>query len=113
MATKTTCQKKPDWYFELVKKFPLAHIRDDRHLDAAQVVIDQLLQRDLDRGSQDYLDVLTDLVEIYEDQHHAIPDASESDVLGELMRANHLTQTALAKKVGISQSTISSVLRGS
>src|SRR5947209_2948470 len=112
MAAKTVSQKGRDRYLELVKQFPLTHIRDDRHLDTAQKVIDQLLQKALDKGSQEYLDVLTDLVEIYEDQHHAIPDAAESDVLRELMRANCLTQASLAKKVGISQSTISSVLSG-
>src|SRR6266404_6122022 len=113
MAVKTTALKRRDRYFALVKQFPLVHIRDDNHLDLAQKIIDQLLQQDLAHGSQDYLDVLTDLVEIYEDEHHAIPDASESDVLRELMHANALSQTRLAKKVGISQSTISSVLNGS
>jgi len=51
-------------------------------------------------------------VEKYEDEHEPIPDASEVDVLCELMRANGLSQMALASKVGISQSTISAVLNG-
>ena len=102
----------PDTYFALVKQFPLAHLRDDDHLDAAQEMIDRLLTRDLDEGEQDYLDVLTDLVESYEDAHIEIPAASEADVLRALMESNGLSQARLAKRVGISQSTISSVLNG-
>jgi HTH-type transcriptional regulator/antitoxin HigA len=102
----------PDTYFELVKRFPLIRIRDDDHLVDAQEVIDRLLEKDLDAGEQEYLDVLTDLVEDFEEEHVSIPDASEADVLRELMDANRLTQAGLAKETGISQSTISSILLG-
>jgi HTH-type transcriptional regulator / antitoxin HigA len=78
----------------------------------AQKMIDQLLQQNLDDGAQDYLDVLTDLVETYEDQHVPISDASEADVLRELIRTNNLTQSQLAKQVGIAQSILSAVLNG-
>ena len=102
----------PDTYFALVKQFPLTHLRDDDHLDAAQEVIDRLLTRNLDEGEQDYLDVLTDLVESFENANVVIPDASEADVLRAIMESNGLSQTRLAKRVGISQSTISAVLNG-
>lgn len=55
---------------------------------------------------------MTDLIETYEDQHYPIPDASEADVLRELIRSNKLSQPLLAKRTGISQSTISAVLNG-
>jgi HTH-type transcriptional regulator/antitoxin HigA len=113
MAGKTAARTLPDSYFELVKRFPLTHVRDDDQLEAAQEVIDRLLQEDLDEGAQEYLDALTDLVETYEEEHVPIPDASEADVLRELMRANGLSQGKLQKAVGISQSTISAVLNGS
>ncbi len=106
-------QTLPDAYFEFVKRFPLTHIRDDAHLAAATTVIDRLLRVNLDVGGQEYLDALTDLVETYEAKHVTIPDAPEADVLRELIRASGLTQPNLAKKVGIAQSTISSVLNGS
>jgi HTH-type transcriptional regulator/antitoxin HigA len=112
MAAKVAPKRLPDTYFKLVRQFPLAHIRDDRHLDSAQMMIDRLLTEDIDAGAQEYLEVLTDLVENYEDEHVIIPDASEAEVLGELIRANGLSQLDLAKKVGISQSTISAVLKG-
>ena len=101
-----------DTYFTLVKQFPLTHLRDDDHLDAAQDMIDRLLTRNLDEGEQDYLDVLTDLVESYESTHVEIPAGSEADVVRALMESNGLSQTRLAERVGISQSTISAVLNG-
>jgi HTH-type transcriptional regulator/antitoxin HigA len=88
------------------------HIRDDAHLAEAQETIDRLLEENPDEGIQEYLEVLSDLVEAYEEEHYPIPDASEADVLRELMRSNRLTQARLAKAVGISQSTISAVLSG-
>ena len=112
MAPKIKTWTLSDTYFELVKRFPLTYIHDDDHLDAAQAVIDELLQQNLDEGAQEYLNVLTDMVEAYEDAHVPIQDASEADVLRELMNANRLTQPKLAKAVGISQSTISAVLNG-
>ena len=99
-------------YFELVKQFPLTHIRDTDHLSAAQDVIDRLLQDKLDEGAQEYLDALTDLVAVYENEHEPIPDASEVEVLKELMRSNGLSQTKLAKETGIPRSTLAAMLSG-
>ena len=113
MAVNSTQQRIPATYFKLVKEFPLTHIRDEKHMDSAQEMLDRLLVQNLDRGAQEYLDALTDLIEIYEDENVPIPDASEADVLRELMSANGLTQSSLSKKVGIAQSTISAVLSGS
>jgi HTH-type transcriptional regulator/antitoxin HigA len=112
MAVKATRTALPDTYFRLVKRFPLTHIRDDAHLELAQAMIDRLLEEHLDEGAEEYLGALTDLVETYEDEHHAIRDASEADVLRELMRSNDLSQARLAKAVHISQSTLSAVLNG-
>jgi HTH-type transcriptional regulator/antitoxin HigA len=105
-------RRVPDSYFELVGQFALIHIRDDDHLAEALDVLDRLLARDLDAGGQEYVDVLADLIEAYEDEHVAIPDASEADVLRGLMRSNGLTQSELRRRTGIAQSTISAVLNG-
>ncbi len=113
MAVKTAARTLPDTYFRLVKRFPLAHLRDDEHLEAALEVIDDLLRQDLDEGARAYLDVLTDLVAMYEDEHVPIPDAPEADVLRALMAAHGLSQPKLAQAVGIAQSTLSAVLNGS
>src|SRR4051812_48036683 len=100
MAIKTAFGLLPDSYFDLVKQFPLIHIRGDDHLKEAQDLIDRLLREDLDEGGQEYLDALTDLIEVYEDDHVLIPDASEADILRELMGSNRISQPRLAKEVG-------------
>ena len=55
----------PRWaYFGLVRSFPLRHLSSDQELAKAIEVIDSLIARgDLDAGEQDYLDILTDIVE--------------------------------------------------
>ena len=112
MAVKATTPRVPDTYWKLVKRFPLIPIRDEAHLDEALAVLNGLLRQDRDDGAQAYLDVLTDLVAAYEDEHVPMADVSEADVLRELMRSNGLSQMELAKAVGIAQSTISAVLTG-
>ena len=77
MPVKTGSRPLPDTYLELIKEFPLVHILDNKTMITAQGMIDRLLAKDLDKGAQQYLDVLTDLVEKYEDEHEPIPDASE------------------------------------
>jgi HTH-type transcriptional regulator/antitoxin HigA len=111
-GARVAASSLPDTYFDLVRKFPLVHLRDFAHLDAASALIDDLLRQDLDEGGQAYVGALTDLVEVFEDENVAIPNASEADVLRELMNANRLSQTRLAKEVRVSQSTLSAVLNG-
>lgn len=101
-----------DSYFDLARRFPLVRIRDDDHLDQAEEVIHELLRRDRDSGADAYLEALSILVESYEKDRDAIPDASPAEVLRELMRSNGISQTRLAKDVHIAQSTISAILSG-
>ncbi len=108
MAVKTA----PASYFKLVERFPLASIRDDAHLKRAQAILDELLRVPSDKGTELYLDALTDLVERYEAVHEPAREVFEGDVLKELMRANGLTQKMLEARVGITQSTISAIMNG-
>jgi HTH-type transcriptional regulator / antitoxin HigA len=112
MAVDITAGPVSDVYLDLVRRFPLTRIKDDKHLKAAIHVIDALLQEDLDAWGQEYFDVLTDLVESYEEQHVRLPDASQVDVLEELLRSNNLSQSQLCKHVGIARSTFSAILTG-
>jgi HTH-type transcriptional regulator/antitoxin HigA len=112
MAAKVAPSTVRDTYPKLLGQFRLVPIKDDDHLAAAHEIIDRLMQEDLDPSGEDYLNVLVDLVEAYEARHFPIADASDVDVLRELMRSKNLGQTDRAKEVGISQSTISAVLRG-
>jgi HTH-type transcriptional regulator/antitoxin HigA len=103
-----------DRYFDLVQKFPLKHLRSDRALADAIEVIDSLIARKrLARGEQEYLDVLTDLVEQYEEDTHPMPQVSDAAMLRHLIEARGIKQTKLAQETGIAMSTISNVLNGS
>lgn len=102
-----------DSYLELIEEFPLAAIRTDAHLRAAQSVMDCLLAKGkLDSGESLYLDALSDLTAAYEDQHHAIEPASDADMLRHLLEAKGVTQVELHRAAGIPKSTISEVLAG-
>jgi HTH-type transcriptional regulator/antitoxin HigA len=105
--------KVRDRYLDLVGEFPLTSIKSDGHLAAAQKVMDQLLaQRRLGAGEMAYLDALSDLVAAYEDEHHAVPPASDADMLRHLMEAKGISGTQLSHDTRIAKSTISEILHG-
>lgn len=105
--------KGEDRYLELVGLFPLRPIRSEEELDEATKVIHMLIDQDsLSPPEDDYLDVLSDLVEAYETVHYPDEDVSDADMLRYFMELRELTQATLAKQVGIAESTISEVLAG-
>ncbi len=112
MGIKVIAPTLADTYFELVREFPLTHIKDKHHLMQSQAMLDRLLRRDLDEGGEAYLDALTDLVGVFEDENESIPDAPAGDILRELVASSGLSQQKLARAVGMAQSTISAVLNG-
>jgi len=116
MATKTKFGLKGkgrDSYLELILAFPLSSIRSDAHLDEAQKVMDRLLAKGtFDDGEETYLDALSDLVGVYEDEHHAIEPASDADMLRHLLEAKGVTQAQLSQEAGIAKSTVSEILAG-
>jgi len=76
-------------------------------------VIHYLIDRDsLSRPEKDYLDVLTGLVEEYEEVQYPEEPVSDSEMLTYLMDKREVTQAAVAKATGIAVSTISEVLSG-
>ena len=100
-------------YLKLVRIFPLRPLRSDKELNNAIKMIDSLIIRgDLDTGEQDYLDILTDIVEKYEAEEHPMPPVSDADMLRHLIEARRISQSKLAADVRISMSTISEVLNG-
>ena len=105
MVTMTTRSKTNDDYLPLVKAFPLVPIKNDRHLSEAISVIDRLAVADEEKmsaGEADYLMVLTDLVEKYENEHHAI-DLSHlgaTDVLKHLLSESDMRASDLGRLLG-------------
>jgi HTH-type transcriptional regulator/antitoxin HigA len=98
-------------YFDLVRRFPLRPLRDERDLDAAVAVIDELVdQASLSAPEQDYLEVLSDLVEAYEADTVPVGTVDDASILRFLIENRGETQARVAKKTGIPESTISEVL---
>ncbi len=113
--TRGSTKRSTDTYLELVRRCPLRPIRTEAELDRAQAIINELLDRDrLDAGEDDYLDVLSDLVERYEDKAHPIPtdDLTEAEMLQHLIEARGVKQVDVARGAGIAESTLSEVLAG-
>jgi HTH-type transcriptional regulator/antitoxin HigA len=97
----------------LIHQFPLRPIENEADLDAATKVIHSLIdQESLTGPEQDYLDVLSDLVEAFETFHYPEEPVSDSDMLSYLLDTRSVTQAAVAKATGIAVSTISEVLSG-
>jgi HTH-type transcriptional regulator / antitoxin HigA len=115
-ATKTKVHRKRQLdksYLDLIVEFPLASIKSQQQLDAAQAMMDRLLRRGtLDDGEELYLDALSDLAAAYEDLNDPIAPASDADMLRHLMEAREVTQAELHRQTGIPKSTISEVLAG-
>lgn len=102
-----------DGYLSLIQRFPLRAIRNDHELDDAIALINELLDRQrLDERESDYLDVLSTLVERYEESVHPIEPASDAAILESLLRDRNQTQRDVARSTGIAYSTLSCVLHG-
>ncbi|MEX2172434.1 MAG: hypothetical protein WD851_24145 [Pirellulales bacterium] len=91
-------------FLELVRQFPLRPIRSKREYDAAAMVMEKLAVRgedDLDADELDYLDVLTDLVETYDNEHYPRPrDGSPLDRLTALLAEANLSTADLGRLLG-------------
>jgi HTH-type transcriptional regulator/antitoxin HigA len=100
-------------YLALIRRFPLRPIRTDAELDAASAIIDELTVRDdLSPAEADYLDVLGDLVEKYEDEHVEMPHVSDAQMLRSLMDEKGVSQADVVRGAGISKTVLSLVLNG-
>lgn len=112
---KTRAKKKAvkDRYLELVQYVPLRPIRTEAELDEAINMVDYLIDRkQMNADEKDYLAVLADLIEKYEDVHYPMEKPVEKDMLRFLLEAKGVTQAQVAKDCRIAESTISEVLKG-
>ena len=100
-------------YLELVQAFPLSSIRSQSQLRQAHKVMDQLLTKGkLNDGEEIYLNAISDLVAVFEDQFHRIEPASDAEMLRHLMEAKGVNQIELHRHTDIPKSTISEILAG-
>lgn len=104
-------------YQELQKRFPLRPIRSEAQRDDAQQAMESLAVRpegSLSDDERDYLDVLSNLIEMYDRAHHPMPRrrGTPSARLGALLESSGTTPKALEKIVGLSQPQVSLILSG-
>ncbi len=100
-------------YLRLIRRLPLRPLQTAADLDRAVTLIDELLDRkDLDSGEQDYLDVLGDLIERYEEMSCPMPAVSDGEMLAFLMEQKGVRQVVVARAAGIAESTVSEILAG-
>jgi len=102
----------PDSYLALVKRHPLTSIRSENDLDAAQAVVDDLLREELDDGKQAYLDALSDLVIVYEQEYHAVTPLPPHELLAQMLKDRGMSQAELARTAGLARATVSDLTTG-
>ena len=98
-------------YLDLIRAFPLRPIRTDAELRQAEKVLHALVDTEsLSVLEQDYLLILGNLIEEYEEKAYLIEDLPPHEMLAGLIEAKEITQSAVAKATGIPVSTISELL---
>ena len=98
-------------YLDLIRKHPLRPLRSDADLDRAVAMVDTLTDgRALASDEDDYLEVLSRLIEDYEDEHDPLPEMSGVEALRYLLEENGLTQSQLSDETKIPVATISEIL---
>jgi HTH-type transcriptional regulator/antitoxin HigA len=112
--TKTAARSTgvSDTYFNLVKRHPLTSIRSAEDLAAAQSVVDALLRDKLDDGGQAYLDALSDLIIVYEQEHHAIAPLPPHELLAYMLDERQMSQADLMRVTGLAKATVSDLVTG-
>jgi antitoxin component HigA of HigAB toxin-antitoxin module len=112
MSTTTSNLSTSDAYLELVLSFPLRPIRSAKTHGQAKKVLRDLIGK---RGAaaKDYKAVLASLIADYERSAHLRLDTSAvsaSEVVRHLLDERDLSVNALAKQLGISQSSLNDML---
>jgi HTH-type transcriptional regulator / antitoxin HigA len=109
---KTTHGSDAAEYQALVKSFPPRPIRDRQQLRETWVQVESLLAKARrSHAEDDYLSLLSDMIEHWESEHVKMPTFRGVDLIRELLDENHLPQRALVDIFG-SDSIVSEVLSG-
>lgn len=124
MPTMTTARKKKAKtapksgpkearYLELVREFELRPITTGAQLRRAHQVAEELEAKGrLSRDERDYLEVLGDLIEKYEDRAIKVDPVSDGEMITFLIGLKKVTQSVVAKETGIPGSVLSNILHG-
>ena len=98
---------------ELVREFELRPITTGSQLRKAHQVAEDLEAKGkLSRDERDYLEVLGDLIEKYEDRAIKVDPVSDGEMITFLIGMKKVTQSVVAKETGIPGSVLSNILHG-
>jgi HTH-type transcriptional regulator/antitoxin HigA len=84
---------------------------DAQNVRYTEALLDLERQNNLSVDEKNLAEILTLLIQSYEEEHYSIPDASPTEVLQELLAANNLRQKDLVPIFG-SEGAVSDVLNG-
>jgi HTH-type transcriptional regulator/antitoxin HigA len=113
--TRHDQDKLPGRFEDLVRLMPPQAISDDVQLENTTEMIDRLMAiPKLTKGQAIYLETLTQLVEVYESEHHAIDTSGLTglDSLKYLLDENNMNGTDLANLLGVHATMGSKILKG-
>lgn len=102
-------------YVQLLNRFPPQVIRSRAQLARTELEIESLLARKhkLDKSERAYLDLLSRLVEDWEDENVAMPDISGVDLVRVLLEDRDMSQRDLVRaQIFATDSIASEVLAG-
>jgi HTH-type transcriptional regulator / antitoxin HigA len=109
-------------YFKLIKRFPLRPIRSDVELEAAGAMLTELGMKGDDSRTQeenDYMEVLGNIIMDYESKSPRIQaflaearSIPPQQILRSILEENGISQTQLAREIGVHQENISAFLKG-
>jgi HTH-type transcriptional regulator/antitoxin HigA len=84
---------------------------DTQHEQYVSVLLELARKKHLTPSERNFAELLTLLIEAYEERHHSIRATSPVEVLQELLSANDLRQKDLVPQLG-SESIVSEILSG-
>lgn len=95
----------------------MAQIRNNKQYELTMHRVEELLemvtvQKNVDEAIRNELELLSDLIAEYEEEHYPMIPPSLAETLRYRMAEMNLTQSALAEMLGVSQSRVSDYLTG-
>ena len=113
-TTSVRYEDIPNTYNQLLALHPLRPIHNDVELAHATAIIDRLAGHALNADQADYLDVLSTLVEAYENAHDPLeaPTICGLDALRALLDEHGMRAADLARLLGVHRSMGAKLLKG-
>jgi HTH-type transcriptional regulator/antitoxin HigA len=102
----------PETYEELVRLYPPRKIHDQIELENATEVADWISLQAKNDAQLDYLELLGDLMDEYENVGKPDKTSSPLEILNYLVEENNITTRELGKILGIDHSVAARILKG-